>query len=89
MTEAGYRVRGRVQGVGFRWWARTQAERLGLHGSVRNCPDGSVEFHARGPADAVERMTALLHRGPPLARVDAVEPVPFRAPSTDAFEVLR
>lgn len=89
MTEAGYRVRGRVQGVGYRWWTRTQAERLGLHGSVRNCEDGSVELHVRGPADAVSRLAALLKEGPPLAQVDAVEPIPFAGASDGTFQIVR
>lgn len=66
-------MRGRVQGVGFRWWTRSQAERLGLAGTVRNHPDGSVEVRLRGPAGAVAEMRDLLGRGPPGAHVDGVE----------------
>ena len=43
-----YRIVGRVQGVGFRWWTRRTAERLSLYGSVRNLTDGSVEVHVTG-----------------------------------------
>lgn len=68
-----FRVRGRVQGVGFRWWARRRARELGLRGLVCNRPDGSVEVEVLGPPDAVERFRALLTQGPPAARVDAVE----------------
>lgn len=71
----GYRVRGRVQGVGFRWWTRRIAEELGVGGSVRNLADGSVEVHACGSAEAVERLGALLRAGPPGARVDRVDSV--------------
>lgn len=66
-------IRGRVQGVGFRAWTVGQARRLGLLGWVRNCPDGSVEVLASGPADILDRLATLCHAGPRLARVTAVE----------------
>ena len=68
-----YRVVGRVQGVGFREWTRRAAERIGLVGSVRNRPDGTVEIHAAGTEDALGELEALLEKGPPVARVDRVE----------------
>ena len=77
MAEAGYLVTGRVQGVGFRWWTRSQATRLGLSGSVRNRPDGSVEVHARGADDRLHALRTLLEDGPPGARVERVELLPF------------
>lgn len=77
MAEAGWKVTGRVQGVGFRWWTRSQATRLGLSGSVRNAPDGAVLVHARGSADQLALLEACLRDGPPVARVTAVDPVPF------------
>ena len=67
------RVTGQVQGVFFRAWAREEARRLGVSGWVRNCPDGSVEAHLEGAAEAVESLVALLHDGPPHARVNRVE----------------
>lgn len=66
-------VRGRVQGVGFRWWAREEARRLRLDGWVRNRADGSVELVAAGPADRLAALEELCRRGPPSARVIAVE----------------
>lgn len=72
MTRA-YRVHGRVQGVGFRWWARSVAEDLGLGGTVRNLGDGSVEIHAAGPAERLEDLKESLRAGPRFARVDGVE----------------
>jgi acylphosphatase len=69
----GYRVFGRVQGVGFRQWTRRTAEHLGLSGTVRNLPDGSVEVMARGGAGALTRLEAGLERGPLAARVQRVE----------------
>jgi len=66
-------VRGVVQGVGFRMFTAREARRLGVHGYVRNLPDGGVEIVAEGDADAVDQLAAWAHRGPPAARVDAVE----------------
>ncbi len=68
-----FRVTGRVQGVGFRWWTRRTAERLALAGSVRNCPDGSVEVKAAGPPGALEELARALESGPSAARVRDVE----------------
>lgn len=72
-TRRAFRVHGRVQGVGFRWWTWRRASELGLRGAVRNLPDGTVEVLAAGPADAVERLRALLYDGPPAAEVVRVE----------------
>jgi acylphosphatase len=72
----GYRVEGRVQGVGFRWWTRNTAMGLKLDGWVRNEADGAVVVHVRGPADAVSRLAEALRRGPSGARVDRVTPIP-------------
>ena len=67
------RITGHVQGVFFRAWTKQQADRLGLSGWVRNCRDGSVEAQVEGEETAVGQMIALLHDGPPAARVDRVE----------------
>ena len=53
-------VRGRVQGVGFRWWTRARALELGLVGHARNTGDGRVEVVAQGSPEAVEQLHALL-----------------------------
>src|ERR1700752_981692 len=66
-------VRGHVQGVFFRDTTVRRAHALGLRGWVRNRPDGAVEVHAEGPADAVERLVDFLNVGPPAALVEAVE----------------
>jgi acylphosphatase len=68
-----YLVSGRVQGVGFRFFTEAVAAREGLHGWVRNLPDGRVEAAAEGDAGAVERFERAIRHGPPGARVDAVE----------------
>lgn len=56
-------VRGRVQGVGFRWWTRSRALELGLVGSAGNRSDGAVEVIAEGPRVDCERLLALLRGG--------------------------
>ena len=67
------RLHGRVQGVGFRWWCARTAKGLGVVGEVRNCDDGTVEVHAEGDSEAIDRLRDRLHDGPPMARVDTVE----------------
>lgn len=89
MPEAAFRVTGRVQGVGFRWWTRSLATRLGLEGSVRNAADGSVEVQARGPAEGLAELERRLSEGPPHARVETVEPLPVALPEGGGFQVLR
>jgi acylphosphatase len=69
-------IRGRVQGVGFRYWVEQQATARGLEGWVRNRRDGSVEALFAGPADVVADMVALCRRGPSSARVDAFQDEP-------------
>lgn len=67
-----FRVTGRVQGVFFRASTQTAARDLGLGGYAVNCDDGSVEVFACGSSDAVDRLEAWLHDGPPMASVEAV-----------------
>jgi acylphosphatase len=68
-----YLVSGRVQGVGYRWFAVDAARREGLAGHVRNLPDGRVEVSAEGDATALDRFEAALWRGPSRARVEHVQ----------------
>lgn len=68
-----YLVRGRVQGVGFRWFVEREAHLLGLAGWVRNNHDGSVEVLAQGTRDQLAGLHSRLREGPRAARVDAVE----------------
>ena len=65
-------VRGRVQGVGYRDAMVDFARNAGLHGYVRNAPDGSVEAHVQGDDEAVAKLIAWASRGPHLAQVDGV-----------------
>jgi acylphosphatase len=64
---------GRVQGVGFRFFAEDAASREGIVGWVQNRPDGAVEILAEGDAEALDRFEARVRRGPPLARVERVK----------------
>ncbi len=66
-------VRGRVQGVGFRWFVEREAHILGIAGWVRNNHDGSVEVQAQGTRDQLLGLRSRLREGPRAARVDAVE----------------
>ncbi len=66
-------VTGRVQGVGFRWALRAEAQRLGTRGWVRNRSDGAVEALVAGDPDAVEGVIAWAHEGPPSSRVADVD----------------
>jgi acylphosphatase len=66
-------VRGRVQGVGFRWFVEREAHMLAIAGWVRNNHDGSVEVHAQGTRDQLAGLHGRLREGPRAARVDAVE----------------
>jgi acylphosphatase len=87
-------IRGRVQGVGYRYWVEQKAMARSLEGWVRNRRDGSVEAVFAGPADAVSGMIALCRRGPASARVDAVAEEPADADvlrlrrSEERFSVL-
>ena len=68
-----YLISGRVQGVGFRYFVLEAAQVEGVHGWVRNRPDGSVEVSAEGDAEAIERLERRIRRGPPAARIDDVQ----------------
>jgi acylphosphatase len=79
-------IRGRVQGVGYRYWLGQQAMARGLEGWVRNRRDGSVEALFAGPADGVLAMIAACRRGPASSRVEAVAEEPA---DSDALNVRR
>jgi len=75
LSRKAYRVVGRVQGVGFRWWTQRTACALSLGGWVRNEPDGSVVVHVVGSASGVRRLEEALLSGPAGARVAAREEI--------------
>lgn len=73
MARLHVRIHGRVQGVGFRWFAREEARRLGLSGWVTNRPGGDVEVEAGGEPTSLERLRRALEVGPPGAQVERLE----------------
>ena len=81
-------ISGRVQGVGFRFFAEAAAAREGAHGYVRNLPDGRVEAQVEGDQEAVDRVEMSLRRGPAGARIESFDVEPA-APSYRAtgFEI--
>ncbi|WIY24822.1 acylphosphatase [Parasedimentitalea psychrophila] len=84
------RITGRVQGVAFRAWTRSEAKQRGLSGWVRNDSDGSVLALLMGPASDVAAMVRALSQGPPAARVtdvmtENVEP----DPEFTGFQIIR
>jgi acylphosphatase len=73
MSDLHVRVTGVVQGVGFRWFVREKARRLGLSGWVRNLADGSVEVAAAGDQGQIDLLVGELKKGPPGAVVDQIQ----------------
>ena len=80
-------VMGRVQGVGFRFFAERAARKAGVCGWVRNVPDGSVETFAEGEEEAVRLYFELLREGPRLASVSALQEEEAAAAGHATFEV--
>jgi acylphosphatase len=66
-------IGGRVQGVGFRYFTEDRAMREGVHGWVRNLPDGRVEAYVEGERESVDRVELALRRGPAGADVESFE----------------
>lgn len=81
-------VSGRVQGVGFRYFVYREAQQLGLSGFVRNLGDGRVEVVASGDEGALNRLEALLWRGPVMANVTMVEVEEAEPPANQGFVIL-
>jgi acylphosphatase len=82
------RLRGRVQGVGFRWFVRRVARELGLAGRVRNLRDGSVEIEVAGDPEKVKELEARVRQGPPGAAVAGLHEERLAAePDWDSFEI--
>ena len=86
----GFRVQGRVQGVGFRWSAARIAEGLGLKGSIRNAVDGSVEVSAEGSRETIEKFERWLSQGPRGAVVQRVDVTDAELPIPESgFKIIR
>ena len=69
VRQAHFVATGRVQGVCFRWFVQEEAQKLKVHGWVRNCRDGSVEGILQGDESSVYGLIQRIRKGPPLARV--------------------
>ena len=84
-------IRGRVQGVGFRWFVRESARALDLRGWVRNRPDGNVELAAAGPAESLRQLSETVRRGPRGAAVAGVENLSALDPASlpHPFDIVR
>ena len=80
-------VRGRVQGVGFRWFVEREAHMLGVAGWVRNNADGAVEVLAQGTRDQLSALLGRLQQGPRAARVDRVDE--SEVPLTQGLKTFR
>ena len=91
MADLHVRVTGVVQGVGFRWFVRERARRLGLGGWVRNLPDGSVEVFAIGETTQLDLLRGELERGPNGAVVERLVELPAASdpPAAHPFEIIR
>jgi len=87
VTSARVLVTGRVQGVGFRWAVQNEADRLGVHGWVRNLSDGRVEARFEGEAHAVEAAVGFCRRGPDAAHVDSVRVSEVEPEGVEEFRV--
>ena len=81
------RVTGRVQGVFFRAWTSDETRALGITGWIRNCSDGTVEAKLEGEPENLDRLIALLHEGPPGARVERVEVEDANIEQLGAFNI--
>ncbi len=81
------RIRGKVQGVFFRYSAKLEAKRLGLTGWIRNCEDGEVRTTVEGPRERVAEFIAWCRVGPPNAIVSDVEI--DESPATGNFSAFR
>ncbi len=80
-------VRGRVQGVGFRWWTRSVAARISITGWVANRADGTVEIFAEGEPYNLESFFAEVQKGPPLSRVESASKRPCEVEGFSDFSI--
>lgn len=81
-------VRGRVQGVGFRWFVEREARTLSIAGWVRNNVDGTVEVLAMGSGEQLRALKARLQAGPRASRVDTVDDLPAEpVPELKTFRI--
>jgi len=84
-----FTVRGKVQGVFFRKFTKAEADKLGIHGYVRNQEDGSVYCVAQGTREEMLQFEAFLHKGSPKAKVLSVTSRPWEGDVGPGFEIRR
>ncbi len=84
-----YFVRGRVQGVGYRYFAQKQATPLGIHGYARNLDDGRVEVYATGDEHQLSELEGLLRKGPTWSEVRGVETQEAALVEYKSFQIER
>ena len=87
MASCRFLVRGRVQGVGYRYFVLREAEGLGVSGFARNLPDGSVEVVAEGDDPVLQQLEERLRQGPSFAKVAAVERVDVAPRGGQGFHI--
>lgn len=88
LTRRHLTIKGRVQGVGFRWFAKQTAASLGVRGWVRNREDGSVEAEAEGPEERLDAFVERLKTGNPAARVDEIVSQPAAVKKEATFNII-
>jgi acylphosphatase len=89
LTRLRFVATGRVQGIGFRWFVRDAAARLGLSGWVRNRDDGAVEGEAEGDGGALEALLSEMRTGHPLAQVTGLTTEAIAPKGEKAFDIRR
>jgi acylphosphatase len=82
-----YLISGRVQGVGFRYFAERAAREAGVTGWVRNLPNGNVEVHANGTRAQIERIESRLRQGPPRSDIRGCDSFDVEPTGAQAFEI--
>jgi acylphosphatase len=82
-------VHGRVQGVGFRFFAATVATQYNIRGFVRNCMNGTVEIDAEGTGERLKSFLGEIRRGPSYGHVDHVEETTLPAKGYSSFDIAR
>ena len=84
-----YFVKGRVQGVGFRWLVHREAGARGLRGWVRNTDAGEVEIMAAGSPEKLDELRSVLQKGSRGSRVDAVQEIEMQESMAEGLESFR
>jgi len=89
ITEKHLLISGRVQGVGFRYFTRKNAQKIGVSGFVKNLPDGDVEVAFRGSPGQIQHMENLITNGPPGSKVNKIEELEPTGEEFTEFSVRR